>query len=81
MQLLFQLLNKVDKKAGSIDDEEAKDVVNRSYATRMILKHEQSVPLEHVLPTLLAHLPLETGLEENTPILKLSSNYMDLITN
>lgn len=91
LQLLFQLLNKVDKKAGSIDDEEAKDVVNRSYAnacgcvSRMILKHEQSVPLEHVLPALLAHLPLETGLEENTPIfeviIKLYGSNNELIVN
>lgn len=76
LQLLFQLLSKADKKAGS-DDEETKDVVNRSYSNacgcvaRLILKHEQSVPLEHVINPLLEHLPLETGLEENTPIFKM----------
>ena len=76
LQLLFQLLSKADKKADT-DDEETKDVVNRSYANasgcvaRMILKHEQAVPLEHVLGPLLGHLPLETGFEENAPIFKL----------
>ncbi|KAI5954746.1 kap123 [Candida theae] len=74
LELLFHLLNKVDKKASSADDEEAKDVVNRSYANacgcvaRLILKNQQAVPLEHVLGPLLGHLPLETGFEENTPI-------------
>ncbi|KAI5953436.1 kap123 [Candida jiufengensis] len=74
LELLFHLLNKVDKKAGSADDEEAKDVVNRAYAnacgcvSRLILKNQQAVPLEHVIGPLLDHLPLETGLEENTPI-------------
>ncbi|KAK6460894.1 ran binding protein [Scheffersomyces coipomensis] len=77
LQLLFQLLNKTDKKAGSADDEESKETVNRSYANacgcvaRLILKHEQAVPLAHVLTPLLSHLPLETGFEENTPIFKL----------
>lgn len=76
LQLLFQLLNKADKKANT-DDEETKDVVNRSYANacgcvaRMILVNQQAVPLEHVLGPLLGHLPLETGLEENAPIFKL----------
>ncbi|KAG2735210.1 hypothetical protein G9P44_001424 [Scheffersomyces stipitis] len=77
LQLLFQLLNKTDRRADNADDEETKDVINRSYANasgcvaRLILKHEQAVPLQHVLGPLLAHLPLETGLEENTPIFKL----------
>ncbi|CAI5757877.1 unnamed protein product [Candida verbasci] len=91
LQLLFQLLNKVDKKSGSADDEEAKDVVNRAYANacgcvaRLILKNEQAVPLEHVLPSLLELLPLETGLEENTPIfeviIKLYETNNELIIN
>jgi hypothetical protein len=76
LQLLFQLLSKADKKANT-DDEETKDVVNRSYANacgcvaRMILKNQQAVPLEHVIGPLINHLPLETGLEENAPIFKL----------
>ena len=76
LQLLFQLLNKTDSKAGD-DDEETKDVVNRSYANscgcvaRMALKHEQAIPLEHIMGPLLGHLPLETAFEENTPILLL----------
>ncbi|EMG47821.1 hypothetical protein SBY92_005058 [Candida maltosa Xu316] len=91
LELLFHLLNKTDKKAGTVDDEEAKEVVNRSYAnacgcvSRMILKHEQAVPLEHVVPALLAHLPLETGLEENKPIfeviLKLYGSNNEIIVN
>lgn len=77
LQLLFNLLNKTDKKAGSVDDEETKEVVNRSYANacgcvaRLALKNEAAVPLEHVIPPLISHLPLETAFEENTPIFKL----------
>lgn len=74
LQLLFQLLNKTDRRADSADDEESKDVVHRSYANacgcvaRMALKNQNAIPLEHVVPPLLSHLPLETGFEENTPI-------------
>ncbi|KAG5421876.1 kap123 [Candida metapsilosis] len=74
LELLFHLLNKVDKRASTADDEEAKEVVNRSYANacgcvaRLILKNQQAVPLEHVIGPLMEHLPLETGFEENTPI-------------
>ncbi|KAK6198753.1 ran binding protein [Scheffersomyces amazonensis] len=76
LQLLFQLLSKIDKKATSVDDDESSAIVNRSYANacgcvaRLILKHEQAVPLEHVIGPLLSHLPLETGFEENAPIFK-----------
>ncbi|KAG7661069.1 kap123 [[Candida] subhashii] len=79
LQLLFNLLSKADKKAGT-DDEETKEVVNRSYANacgcvaRMALKNQQAVPLEHVLGPLLDHLPLKTGIEENTPIFELIIN-------
>lgn len=74
LQLLFQLLNKADKKSAGSDDEETKDVVNRSYANaagclaRLALKHQQAVPLEHVMGPFLDHLPLEVGFEENVPI-------------
>lgn len=77
LQLLFQLLTKTDKRATSADDEEAKDVVHRSYANacgcvaRMALKSPQSVPMNHVLGPLLTHMPLETAFEENEPIFKL----------
>ena len=91
LELLFHLLNKADKQASNVDDEEAQEVVNRSYAnacgcvSRMILKHEQAVPLEHVLPALLSHLPLKTGLEENKPIfeviIKLYGSNNELIIN
>ncbi|EGW35331.1 ran binding protein [Spathaspora passalidarum NRRL Y-27907] len=76
LQLLFQLLSKADRKADS-DDAETNEVVNRSFANasgcvaRMALKNLQAVPLEHVLSPLLEHLPLKTGLEENTPIFEL----------
>lgn len=77
LELLFNLLSKTDKQATNADDEESKDVVNRSYANacgcvaRMTLKNETVIPLQHVITPLLNHLPLETAFEENTPILKL----------
>lgn len=79
LNLIFDLLSKTDKRAGNVDvdDEETKEVVNRSYANasgcvaRLALKNEAAVPLEHVIQPLLNHLPLETALEENVPIFKL----------
>lgn len=77
LQLLFKLLSKTERHDNKLDDAESKAVVNRSYANacgcvaRMALKNQQAVPLEHVVPSLLSHLPLETGLEENEPIFKL----------
>lgn len=74
LQLLFHLLSKSDEEA-KVDDEETKDVVNRSNANacgcvaRMALKNPQAIPVEHVLPALLNHLPLQAAPEENTPIL------------
>lgn len=73
LELLFHLLNNAEATQ-TADDEEAKDVVNRAYANacgcvaRLILKNQQAVPVEHVVTPLLQHLPLQTGLEENTPI-------------
>lgn len=75
LQLLFHLLSKSDEEA-KVDDEETKDVVNRSNANacgcvaRMALKNPQAIPIEHVLPALLSHLPLQAAPEENTPILR-----------
>jgi len=75
LQMLFHLLNKSDEQA-KIDDEETKDVVNRSNANacgcvaRMALKNPLIIPVEHVLPALLSHLPLQAAPEENTPILR-----------
>lgn len=75
LQMLFHLLNKYDEQA-KIDDEETKDVVNRSNANacgcvaRMALKNPAVIPTEHVLPALLSHLPLQAAPEENTPILR-----------
>lgn len=74
LQLLFHLLNRTDQEA-NLDDQETKDVVNRSNANacgcvaRMALKNELAVPLEHVLPALLGHLPVQAAPEENVPIL------------
>lgn len=74
LQLLFHLLSKSEEQA-KVDDEETKDVVNRSNANacgcvaRMALKNPLAIPVEHVLPALLKHLPLEAAPEENTPIL------------
>ncbi|CUM67439.1 uncharacterized protein PRCAT00005135001 [Priceomyces carsonii] len=91
LQLLFQLLSQTDKRAGNADEEESKDVVNRSFANacgciaRLALKHENAVPLGHVIQPFLDHLPLETGFEENTPIftliIKLYESNNELIIN
>lgn len=75
LQMLFHLLSKSDEQA-KIDDEESRDVVNRSNANacgcvaRMALKSPSAIPVEHVLPALLSHMPLQAAPEENTPILK-----------
>ncbi|QBM90810.1 Importin-beta N-terminal domain-containing protein [Metschnikowia aff. pulcherrima] len=74
LQTMFHLLSKSDEQA-KMDDSESKDVVKRSNANacgcvaRMALKNAAAVPVEHVLPALLSHLPLDAGFEENTPIL------------
>lgn len=72
LELLFHMLNKADSKL--VDDDDTKEVVNRSYANacgcvaRMYLTLPGLFPMEHVLPAMLAKLPLDTGCEENTPI-------------
>lgn len=72
LELLFYLLSKAGKTVE--DDEEAKDVVDRSYANacgcvaRMYLKQPQSIPTNHVVPAMLERLPLETAFEENDVI-------------
>lgn len=76
---LSKLLSKVQKQEATVDedDEEARDVIHRSYANacgcvaRLTLKAQESTPLNVVLPILLEHLPLETGFEENAPIFQL----------
>ncbi|KAH3677203.1 hypothetical protein WICMUC_001784 [Wickerhamomyces mucosus] len=76
---LSKLLSKVQKQEASVDedDEEARDVINRSYANasgcvaRLTLKTPANTPLNVVLPILFQHLPLETGFEENSPIFEL----------
>lgn len=75
LQMLFHLLSRSDKE-GQVDDQETKDVVNRANANacgcvaRMAQKNQAAIPLEHVLPALLSHLPLQSAPEENVPILK-----------
>ena len=39
--------------------------------SRMIMKHKDRVPLDHVLPVLLSVLPLEEDFEENAPVYKM----------
>ncbi|OWB58506.1 hypothetical protein B5S28_g4547 [[Candida] boidinii] len=76
---LSVLLNKADKEITKTEDgdDETKDVINRTFANacgcvcRMTLKHQASVPLEAIVPTLLEHLPLQSAFEENTPIFEL----------
>lgn len=76
LQVLFHLLSRGDQE-GKVDDQETKDVVNRLNANacgcvaRMALKNLAAIPLEHVLPALLSHLPVQAAPEENVPILKL----------
>lgn len=77
LRLLFALLNKVERRQSKAEDEDSKEVINRSYANacgcvaRMLLKNVSAVPLEHVVPQLISTLPLETGFEEYDPIFKL----------
>ncbi|EGV64943.1 hypothetical protein CANTEDRAFT_103297 [Yamadazyma tenuis ATCC 10573] len=77
LEMLFHLLSKTDKQATDADDEETKEVINRSYANacgcvaRMALKNENAVPLQHIMTPLLSHLPLEASYEDNTPVLNL----------
>ncbi|KAG7890022.1 hypothetical protein KL936_002696 [Ogataea polymorpha] len=76
---LSKLLSKAGKEASKTDDDdvETKETINRTIAnacgcvSRMALKHPQAVPLNVIVPSLLSHLPLETGLEENKPIFEL----------
>ncbi|KAH3682390.1 hypothetical protein WICPIJ_006654 [Wickerhamomyces pijperi] len=76
---LSKLLSKVQKQEATVDqdDEDARDVINRSYANacgcvaRLTLKSPESTPLNVVMPILLDHLPLEIGFEENAPIFEL----------
>ncbi|GME90146.1 unnamed protein product [Ambrosiozyma monospora] len=79
LQSLSKLLNKADKEVLKTEDgdDETKEVIHRTFANacgcvaRMALKNEAAVPLDAILPTLLDHLPLETGFEENKPIFEL----------
>lgn len=72
---LSKLLAKAENE--NIDDEETKDMIDRSYANacgcvaRMFLKSPELVPVDQILPVLLSHLPLKTAYEEYTPIFNL----------
>lgn len=74
LQMLFHLLAKLDEQS-KVNDEDSRDAVHRATANacgcvaRMALRNGAAIPLEHVLPTLLNHLPLESAPEENVPIL------------
>lgn len=75
---LNNLLSRADNEFKNDEgDEESKDVINRTYAnacgcvSRMALKNEAATPLEAILPSLLAHLPLQYALEENKPVFEL----------
>lgn len=74
LEMLFHLMSKNDEKS-KIDDIESKDVVERCNANacgcvaRMALKNEAAIPLVHVIPALLSHLPVESAPEENLSIL------------
>lgn len=92
LKAMYELLNTADEKALTLEDNEAtREIIDRAYANatgcvaRMTLKHEKLVPLEHTLPALLSHLPLNTGYEEYEPIfeliIKLYQSNHDLIIN
>lgn len=78
LKAMYELLSTADQKALATEDDEAtKEIVDRAFANatgcvaRMTLKNEALVPLEHTLPALLGHLPLNTGFEEYDPIFEL----------
>lgn len=75
LEMLFHLMSKNDEQS-KVDDIESKDVVDRCNANacgcvaRMALKNEAAIPLVHVVPALLNHLPVKSAPEENLPILE-----------
>ncbi|KAG0666476.1 hypothetical protein C6P44_003150 [Monosporozyma unispora] len=78
LKALYQILNTADQKALAAEDDEAtREIVDRAYSNvsgcvgRMILKHENLVPLDQTIPAILSHLPFQTGYEEYTPIFEL----------
>ncbi|KAG0669115.1 hypothetical protein C6P45_004056 [Maudiozyma exigua] len=78
LKALYQVLSTADQKMLSAEDDEVtREIVDRAFANssgcvaRMILKHENLVPLEQTIPALLSHLPLHTGFEEYNPIYEL----------
>ena len=92
LRAMYELLSTADQKALAAEDDEAtREIVDRAYANatgcvaRMTLKNEALVPLEHTLPALLNHLPLNTGYEEYDPIfeliMKLYQSNNNLIVN
>ena len=78
LKALYQILHTADQKALSLQDDEAtRETIDRAFSNvcgcvaRMILKHENLVPLDQTIPAILSHLPLQTGFEEYTPIFEL----------
>ena len=78
LKALYQVLSTADQKMlAAEDDEVTREIIDRAFANssgcvaRMILKHENLVPLEQTIPALLNHLPLHTGFEEYNPIYEL----------
>ncbi|SCU97917.1 LADA_0H09296g1_1 [Lachancea dasiensis] len=78
LRAMYELLSTADQKALAAEDDEAtREIIDRAFANatgcvaRMTLKNEALVPLEHTLPALLNHLPLNTGYEEYDPIFEL----------
>lgn len=78
LKALYQILHTADQKALSLQDDEAtRETIDRAFSNvcgcvaRMVLKHENLVPLDQTIPAILSHLPLQTGFEEYTPIFEL----------
>lgn len=77
LKALYALLSAADNKSLTTEDENTKEILERAFAnacgcvSRMTLKNEALVPIDQTLPALLAHLPLDTGFEEYTPVFEL----------
>lgn len=78
LKSLYEVLSVADEKSLAVEDDEAtKEIVDRTFSNvcgcvaRMTLKNQNLVPLQHTIPALLSHLPLNTAYEEYDPIFKL----------
>ncbi|CCK69452.1 karyopherin KAP123 KNAG_0C03450 [Huiozyma naganishii CBS 8797] len=78
LKALYQILNTADQKGLTAEDDEAtREIIDRAYSNvcgcvaRMALKHENLIPLAQTVPSLISHMPFQTGFEEYTPVFEL----------